>query len=31
MRFEEDSEMTSEEAILTENGKVIVHEKVEKQ
>ena len=31
MRFEEDSEITNEEAILTENDKVIVHEKVEKQ
>ena len=31
MRFEEDPEITNEEAILTENDKVIVHEKVEKQ
>ena len=31
MRFEEDSEITNEEAILTENDKLIVHEKVEKQ
>ena len=31
MRFEEDSEITNEEAILTENDKVIVYEKVEKQ